>query len=92
MERIGRRISFAFSPETTIVLTKFLKNIHKLGAKEGLIEEVFEFDGELIYRTVGSTPKCTHGRDVNDLVTNNECWFTEEEYAEILTDKFKEDE
>lgn len=83
MKRIGRRLVLAFTPQSNIIITKLCSNYYNLDTKSGLIQDVLDFDGELVYRTAGNMSPAAYGKDVNTLVSDSEYWFTEEELKNL---------
>ncbi|MBD1864244.1 hypothetical protein NC998_21105 [Trichocoleus desertorum GB2-A4] len=72
---IGRRLIKNWGDGVVVVLEK-LKPESVL--EEGLYD-VFQFDGEIVYRPVGLPHNSLYGRSIEEVFTTKEAWLTSEE-------------
>lgn len=80
MKLIGRKLEMGWGNGITMVLEKRVDK--KLKEYESKLYDVFDFDGETIYKEVQPINK-PYGQDLNTICGDSSFWMTEEEYEQI---------
>ena len=83
MKEFGRILKMDWG-DKVVVLGIYCKSPKELKIpKEGKLYKLFEFDGEIIEKEIGTPSAKIWGHSLNDIITNTGAWITKEESKEI---------
>ena len=83
IKRVGRRLTITRG-STLIQISKLAVDNYNMAPQDQdvVIEDVIDINGELYYKYVDRSDNGEH-TDFNELISNNEYWFTKDEWGKM---------